>query len=386
MLNRRTFLLALSAMALPGCTPQELVRVSQSAIRHRSLEGALISVAQSRAESWVRNPKKLKSDLKQVERFASQFVFEVIRVWGQEEARSPDTDTWVKYTDSYQSRGIIDFKSGIVRVETLVPSQLKSAIVTTLLSPDDPNGVDLFSDKPIKLGDNPFLYEQVVDQDNKPIRWQWRAGRFADYLIRHHKQTRTVKLDDGTRKTETYVEFPLVGNHSDKRRFKYGALVEKYARQYRLDPALVLAIIETESHFNPFAVSWVPAYGLMQIVPKTAGRDAYLLIHGRAGTPSRNYLFNPENNIRMGCAYLSILQNRYLAGIEHPLSREYCMIAGYNGGAGNVLRSFSANRSSALRQINQSSPQQVYQRLRTRMPQESQGYLLKVTQAKPRYA
>lgn len=385
MLSRRKLLLALSTFALPGCTPQEVIRHARTAATQGSLENAARSVARSRAQSWANNPELLSKDLKRIEAFAGRFILDVINVWGEEEARSPDRDTWVKYTDNYRSRGIVDFKRGIVRVETLEPNKLKQAIITTLLSPDDPGKVDLFSAKPIKAGDEPFLYKQVVDQDGKAIRWNWRASRYADHLERTVLKRRTVTLKNGQKKTEVYVEFPLVQNHSARRQGKYGSLVDKYSRKYQQDTALVYAIIETESHFNPFAVSWVPAYGLMQIVPKTAGRDAYKQIHGRSGTPSRDYLFNPDNNIRMGCAYLYILQSRYLAKVNHPLSLKYCMIAAYNGGAGNVTRCFSSNRNRAFQLINQSSPEQVYQRLRSKMPKESQGYLKKVTDAQRRY-
>lgn len=385
MPNRRTFLLALSALALPSCTTQQVLQASRSALQHSSLEDAAVSVARSRAHSWVNNPTVLQQDLKQVKRFASRFITDIIRVWGEENARSSDTEHWVKYTDNYQSRGIINFRTGTVRVESLVPGQLKQAIISTLLSPDDPSGVDLFSSKPIKLGGEPFLYKQVLDQDGKPIRWNWRANHFAEYLLKTAKKSRRVTLRNGRTQTESWVEFPLVSNHSRRRQGKYGALVDKHSRKYQQEPALVYAIIETESNFNPFAVSWVPAYGLMQIVPRTAGRDSWKLIHGRSGTPSRNYLFNPSNNIRMGCAYLHILQSRYLAGVNHPLSLEYCMIAAYNGGAGNVLRCFSRDRTTAFRLINQSTPDQVYRRLRSKMPKESQHYLKKVTAAKKRY-
>ncbi len=385
MPSRRTFLLALSSLALPGCTTQQVLQASRTALQQSSLEDAALSVARNRAHSWVNNPTVLQQDLKQVKRFANRFITDVISVWGQENARSSDTDSWVKYTDNYQSRGIIDFRKGTVRVESLIPGQLKQAIISTLLSPDDPNGVDLFSAKPIKPGAEPFLYEQVLDQDGKAIRWNWRATHFADHLIKTAKQSRQVTLNNGRKRTESWVEFPLVSNHGKRRQGKYGALVDQHSRKYHQDTALVYAIIETESHFNPFAVSWVPAYGLMQIVPRTAGRDSWKLIHGGAGTPSRNYLFNPSNNIRMGCAYLYILQSRYLAGVNHPVSKEYCMIAAYNGGAGNVLRCFSRDRNKAFRLINQSSPDQVYLRLRSKMPKESQDYLKKVNLAKKRY-
>lgn len=381
-LSRRRFLSACVPLTLAGCTTHDAFRIAESVARGNSLEGALTSRVKSHATGWVTNPAGLARDLQQLQ----SLVEKITSVWGDEEGLKPGPKQYVKYTDSYRSRGVIDFQAGVVRVETLEPALLKQAIVTTLLSPADPRQVDLFSDKPVPLGDEPFLLNQITDHEGKAVRWPWRANRFADYLLANAVKNRAVKLADGSHKEEKYVEFPLLPEHTLKRRYRYSEYVERYARQYQLESALVYAIIETESHFNPYAVSWVPAYGLMQIVPKTAGRDAYQEIHGRAGTPSRDYLFNVENNIRMGCAYLHILQSRYLAGIENPLSREYCIIAAYNGGAGNVLRSFTGDRKQSIRQINQLSPKQVYQRLRSRMPHESRGYLAKVTAAKPRYS
>ena len=66
--------------------------------------------------------------------------------------------------------------------------------MTTLLTPDDPASVDLFSSKSIKLEGQPFLYNQVVDQDKKPIQWSWRANRFADYLNRKQPKNEERRL------------------------------------------------------------------------------------------------------------------------------------------------------------------------------------------------
>lgn len=382
MISRRHFLIGCLPAALSACSTSEIVRTIEAAARGGSLSGAMRSVATSKATSWTSNPKSFLDDIGRLDKFAQQFFKDVVEVWGEDNADVPSKDVFVKYSDKYKSRGVIDFEKSIVRVETLLPDHLKQAIVTTLLSPVDPREVDLLSADPVKLGKEPFLYGQVVDQDGKYLRWEWRANRFADYLITHKKQTRTVTLDNGTHKTETFVEFPLLRNHTDTRQNRYSALVNQYATKYGLERALVYAVIQTESNFNPYAVSWVPAYGLMQIVPTTAGRDAYEVVHGRSGTPTRSYLFDPENNIRMGCAYLYILNQRYLKDVKNPTTREYCVIAAYNGGAGNVLRSFHTDRTQAFAMINRSSPEAVYKQLRTKMPKESQNYLEKVTKAK----
>ena len=382
MLTRRRFLLGALPLTLAGCTTHEAFRIAQSVARGGSLEDVVISKAQSKASGWVTNPKSLIADVKRVE----SFLTNVTSVWGGNDTVKASPKEYVKYTDGYTSRASINFETGVVRVETQKKGHLTQSIVNTLLTPSNPELVDLFSDQEVVLGEEPFLFNQIVDRDSKPIRWAWRAERYASYLVKTRIQQRQIKISGGTDKQVSYVEFPLITQHSLTRKHKYASFVERFSAQYRLNPALVYAIIETESNFNPYAVSWVPAYGLMQIVPTTAGRDAFDFIHGYPGTPSSAYLFNVENNIRMGCVYLHILNTRYLSNIQNPKSKEYCIIAAYNGGAGNVLRSFSSRTKDAFNAINRASPRDVWSVLRRKMPKESQAYLVKVTNAKNRYS
>ncbi|MCS5932559.1 transglycosylase SLT domain-containing protein [Klebsiella pneumoniae subsp. pneumoniae] len=102
--------------------------------------------------------------------------------------------------------------------------------------------------------------------------------------------------------------------------------------------------------------------------------------------PSRSYLFDPANNIDTGTAYLAMLNNVYLAGIDNPTPRRYAVITAYNGGAGSVLRVFSAIKcrrpilSTAWRQGTSTRT------LTTRHPSaESRRYLYKVNTAQKSY-
>lgn len=168
----------------------------------------------------------------------------------------------------------------------------------------------------------------------------------------------------------------------------YATHVERHSESAKVKPSLVYAVMETESAFNPMAKSGVPAYGLMQIVPRSAGQDATEQLFGKPKILSPSYLYDSENNIQIGTTYLNILYYRYLKGIQNPQSRLYCSIAAYNTGAGNVAKAFTGKRriKPALEIINSMTPDQVYKHLRKNLPyEETQHYLVKVSDRIKKY-
>jgi len=97
---------------------------------------------------------------------------------------------------------------------------------------------------------------------------------------------------------------------------------------FRVDRALIYALIRQESNFNPKAKSWAGARGLMQLMPGTASfvaRDrAY-----RGG--KRSKLFKPEHNIDLGQRYIEILlKDKKINGDL------FLLAAAWNGGPGNL--------------------------------------------------
>jgi soluble lytic murein transglycosylase-like protein len=98
---------------------------------------------------------------------------------------------------------------------------------------------------------------------------------------------------------------------------KLTANILKMSTQFRLDPRLVLAVIQQESSFDPNARSPKNAQGLMQLIPETAERFA-------VKDP-----FDPLENVRGGMAYLRWL----LAYFKGDVS---LVLAGYNAGEGAV--------------------------------------------------
>lgn len=175
-----------------------------------------------------------------------------------------------------------------------------------------------------------------------------------------------------------------------RRALQYQPQTELQAEKYGLDSALLLAIMQVESSFNPLAQSPVPAFGLMQIVPESAGIDVNTRFFKKKRPPSAELLFKPDDNILFGSAYFNILDKHYLSAISDPTSRLYCAIAAYNTGAGNVASVFHPKGekriSEAVKVINTLTPAQVYQRLLIELPyEETRKYLEKVTTAIPHY-
>lgn len=341
----------------------------------------------ARGDEYRDNPRLLTQDIRRVksdfDRLLDLLQINVNKKWGKE-TRLPDRVHYVKYTQNYKSRAVVDFDLGTVMVETLEENQpdtaLRNAIITTLLTPDDPRAVDLFSDKEVELNSkrDPYLLKLVTDHNNQPVRTPQQAETFAAHLIATGSKQRAVEVQDGTRQAH-YITIPMVSNFSGAQAEKYRPLVEKYAARYQISPSLVYAMIRTESNFNPFAVSHAPAYGLMQLVPTSGGREAYRKVKGSDGIPSKDYLFDAENNIELGVAYLNVLNTEQMSMVQNKIAREYCVISAYNTGPGNVLKAFSRDRVQAVNAINSLQPPQVYEKLRAQLPyEETRHYLAKV--------
>ena len=109
---------------------------------------------------------------------------------------------------------------------------------------------------------------------------------------------------------------------------RFLALVRYEAMRAGLDPHLVLAVIDVESHFRRYAVSKAGARGLMQVMPFWVKQ---------IGEPGNN-LFNERTNLRYGCTILRYYLDREHGNLANALGR-------YNGTLGQpdyprrVLRS-----------------------------------------------
>ncbi len=108
----------------------------------------------------------------------------------------------------------------------------------------------------------------------------------------------------------------------------YWETIQENAAKNGLDPYLILAMIRQESLFDPQALSPASAFGLMQLLPSTAGREAK-----RIGLPSpaSEKLFDPDLNVMLGTQHLKGLLQLYSDSVVKA-------VAAYNAGKKTVDR------------------------------------------------
>ena len=234
-----------------------------------------------------------------------------------------------------------------------------------------------------------ILKDQLVDASGKAVETVGNTlGIAKDLISDKTKKVRMHFAKDGKKRTIISIKIPLSDNHMEKRRERYKELIEIEARRFNIPTEIALAIAETESAFNPKAKSHVPAYGLMQLVPKTGARDAYQWIYKKDKFISGRYLYKPRNNVELGCAYLSMIRHHYFSAIRDDELAYICAIPAYNTGVGNVSKALinKTNIREASKKANKMNKDELYDKLYSDLSsKEAKNYLKKVWKRKENY-
>jgi membrane-bound lytic murein transglycosylase C len=357
--------------------------------------------SQQTYEEWLRQQRKEYAQFKQevtkqykdfvrADSIAyAQFRHEVEQKW--KEFVGSTYKAWVEYGDDLNSRSVVDFEEGEAKVEVIITEEetksqpglaiekLTKAVVKLVTDKGKTMDYEVKNQRPRPLGPRPVLEGQLKDKRGELVTAKKALSFAKEVVIR--KKNEVFLSKDGVRRVKLAVKFSLVPGHLRIRAQRYLETVMSNAQKYKLDPRLVFATIHTESYFNPKARSHAPAFGLMQLVPTSGAREAYIFIYKDDKVLSPNYLYDPQNNIELGCAYLHILGYRYFGDLNDSDSRRYCMVSAYNTGPGNVSRAIVGSRkvNRAIERINKMESKKVFQKLKRDLPyKETRDYLVKV--------
>lgn len=312
---------------------------------------------------------------------------------------------WLEYSDDYRTRKIVDYEKGMITIQMVRKKKDKQTDKEISL---------ILKDLVTETNKKAFIRDQLSQRVEKrlvvavtdvktsnsmaevPVVTEMVTGtaepteKQVDQAVLDLKASGTIEETSGPDNDEKVVSIviKIPDERLQKKAQQFAGNVEKYSRERDLDPSLVFAIMHTESSFNPLAKSYIPAYGLMQIVPRSAGKDATKYMYGKPTLLAPSFLYDCENNIMVGTAYLKVLTSKYLRAIDNDESRTYCAIAAYNTGTANVAKAFikQARMSKAAPVINTMKPEDVYNALVKKLPQkETRDYLVRVTDRMKHY-
>ncbi len=319
-----------------------------------------------------------ESHLAQEKKAISAYKKRVRAFWP--EADLGNAKRLVTYSKDLKTQRTIDFEKNKITISKITSNKVsaKEQLFKELDNTLDADNLQVFSQSPL---------DQEINAISKSSPYIKTARLDSQKLLKSPITDTAIKDEEirFSHKDNTYtLTYDLPKDSTYRRSFSYLVAAKSNAQRFRLQAQWLLAIMHSESSFNPLARSYVPAYGLMQIVPKTAGIDAYYFLYNKRRLLSASYLYNTKNNIETGAAYFHILYFKYLAAIKNPTSRLYCAIAGYNTGAGNVARAFVGTNDvkSASVLINNMEPEKVYAYLLKHLRYDEPKHYLKNVRAR----
>ncbi len=368
------------------------------------------------------------------------------QTWGGRDMVESSRTVWVEYGPDRNDRSVVDFEKGEVTVEVIIPegasdddvdAELTAALERMLASrgstcpyPSSVDKAEPLTEEPIMEGlidmspysvpetgpasapvrkapPAPTVKSKTLELNRPaapaPAQQPQKSGSIArkrmeekEMKVRNaakaiaeqsRKEVKTVVGDDGQSRRVAKVKMTMVTDNLTKNAALYKDIVSEFSQKFNVEEPLIYAVMEQESSFNPEAKSWVPAYGLMQLVPVSGGFDAYRYVYGKEWVPTQSYLYNPRNNIELGTAYLRILMNQF-SKVSDENCRRLCVIAGYNTGAGNVSRAFTGktNLKTAVPMINEHNYNSLYDHLTSRLStDEARNYVSGVSRRREKY-
>ncbi len=313
----------------------------------------------------------------------SDYAKQVAQQWP--DALLPNKTRWVSYSDDLHRRLQVNYETGEVVVEVIDANNANAEVAqarSDIAKLAKTSAEDALQHDPVVVAfDRQF--NSSSRQQSGYVANPNVANMSRETILTAAMASETLQASPKVSKqgNRTIIKFTMPSKALNQRAAQYVPMVLQQAERWQLAPDLIMAVIQTESSFNPMARSPAPAFGLMQIVPSSAGKDVTAFLEGQPRVLSPQYLYEADNNIEAGSVYLHLLGDRYFSEVRDPQSKSYLMIAAYNTGPGNVAKalSYTTSLNLASAAANNMSADEVYQQLQAALPaEETKNYLRKV--------
>lgn len=303
------------------------------------------------------------------------FIREIEKKW--DTVKVSRSKAWVDYNYRMDTRSEVDFDKGIIEFETLVIESDKS------MRKIGEKKIAAQMEKVFKTKTSmkiSILRGQIKNRKGKIVKKK-NLKRYIkkEVLPKIKLHKRRIIANDGIRRVRMNAKINLVTEHSKVRAEQYVSIIKKVSARFNLSPHLLMAIIHNESNFNPMAISHCGAIGLMQLIPHHGAKEAYKYLYKKDKVLTREYLFNPVNNIELGSAYYYILKSKYFKTVKNSVNKRYLSICAYNLGPTRV------RKIAKKYNLNRMKNRKLYSILQKKTPKETRDYLRDVINVAEKY-
>lgn len=409
-MKKRTLLAFVTIFFIAGFLPIHAQEDFDSAFEE--MEKSFEESVRGQEGSWDQMDAELESEwerqVKQADAEWEKLRAEVEQKW--DEFYYSTNKEWVDYGRDKSTRSRVNFEAGEIEISTLVlleepkPAEEEPVTKPEEIIPKPEIGEPVVAEKllsAIKPKEKKHIIAQAeknIEQQTKKIfssdnrirqeilrdQVDYEGGKTVtpvnvdDYVKKYIAPTmklekRIIKSKDGKKRFQFTARIKMIPRHLKVRADKFSEYVRKYAGKYKLDPKLVFAVIHTESYFNPLAKSRIPAYGLMQLVPRFAALESYHYLNNEKKLLKADYLYNPENNVKLGATYLYLLHGKYFGKIKNPENRQSISIAAYNCGPTRMNKILVKKYD-----VNDMENAELVKLIRKLVPEETKDYIVKV--------
>lgn len=273
---------------------------------------------------------------------------------------------FVDYGEDGKSKTKIQFEKGTLTVEVIEDVAKENLLKEDILK---------------RLKDQVRTTENAVDGTGvQVLKGQIDPAKEKAALAAPTRETYTAP--DGSSKVKYTVEVPMKANHLNERAQQYVPLAKAVSARYGVPTDLILAVMECESTFNPYADNGI-AFGLMQLVPTSGAFDAAGVVFGEKQKLPPHKLKNAEINANLGAALLMqyLTYDAYLGTHKNtPYKHQLLGTAAYNAGIGNALNFI--NKTPGAWNL---PDQAFFNALYAYLPNETKHYIQKVPKAREQY-
>jgi len=331
--------------------------------------------------SYSRKSQKLSENyFTSTGEYFEDYKKEIKKLWGEFIESTPKS--WVSYNRKFKSKSSVDFLENKINIQAIAKNKdeagklIENQLKVVLSEKENISGSTLLKDQ-VKLPNkkNKILQEKITPEQLKEI-----IGKSKKNIIIG---------TDGKERVAYEINLELIPESLQVRAKRYKPFVIKMCKKYEIEPAVAMAIIHTESAFNPKAYNRNGnAYGLMQIVPKYAGATMNDFLYHKRRKPSGRELFNAKKNLEFGIGYLHWLKIKKWERVKNKNNLSYIIICSYNGGVGSVYKAMTGKMKKIgdekfekmFNDLNKMSSKKLFKKLIKKIPfEETRNYLKIVT-------